>query len=102
MTSCTHLPGSTTDEWDWQLHSACRGVDSSIFFSPDGERGRARARRERQAKELCRECPVIIDCRTYALSFGEPYGVWGGMTEGERYSLHQYKLKQSFSRSPNN
>lgn len=33
------LPGPNADIWDWQMHGLCRGVDSAIFFHPDGERG---------------------------------------------------------------
>ncbi len=49
-----------------------------MFFHPDGERGRARSQREMRAKEMCRRCPVIAQCRTHALAVGEPYGIWGG------------------------
>ena len=34
-----------------------------MFFHPDGERGRARAQRERHAKEMCHRCPVIVQCQ---------------------------------------
>lgn len=84
MSQPEQLPGPNSDSWDWQLHGACRGVDSSVFFHPDGERGRARLQRERRAKEFCRDCPVIVQCRTHALKVGEPYGIWGGMSESER------------------
>jgi hypothetical protein len=30
------------------------------------------------------QCPVIADCRAYALQVGEPFGVWGGLCEEER------------------
>lgn len=78
------LPGPVADRWDWQKDGLCRGVDSSVFFHPDGERGRARAQREQRAKELCRRCPVLAHCRAHALAVGEPYGIWGGMSESER------------------
>ena len=55
-----------------------------MFFHPDGERGRARMQREQRAKEMCRQCPVIQECRSHALEVGEPYGVWGGLSESER------------------
>jgi WhiB family redox-sensing transcriptional regulator len=86
----TSLPGIgsryslAAEAWQWQLYGNCRGLDSEIFFHPDGERGRARAARAHQAKRICRECPVQAECREYALAVGEPYGVWGGMTEEER------------------
>ncbi|MEU5842942.1 WhiB family transcriptional regulator [Rhodococcus sp. NPDC047139] len=78
------LPGPNADLWDWQMYGKCRGVDSSVFFHPDGERGRARAQRENRAKELCRTCPVLARCRDHALAVAEPYGIWGGMSETER------------------
>jgi WhiB family redox-sensing transcriptional regulator len=55
-----------------------------MFFSPHGERGRARAHRAERAKQICRECPVLRTCRTYALGAGEPYGIWGGLDAAER------------------
>ncbi|MBY6365744.1 WhiB family transcriptional regulator [Rhodococcoides corynebacterioides] len=82
-----NLPGPNADVWDWQMHGACRGVDSSVFFHPDGERGRARAQREARAKEMCRECPVLRQCRLHALAVNEPYGIWGGLSEAERDAL---------------
>ncbi|MCX5043899.1 WhiB family transcriptional regulator [Aldersonia sp. NBC_00410] len=84
MPQPTHLPGPNADLWDWQMRGLCRGVDSSVFFHPDGERGRARAQRELRAKEICRRCPVLAQCRSHALNVSEPYGIWGGMSEAER------------------
>ncbi|BAW04371.1 WhiB family transcriptional regulator [Nocardia seriolae] len=83
----THLPGPNADVWDWQMRGSCRGQDSSVFFHPDGERGRARAQRELRAKEICKACPVLLHCRSHALKVSEPYGIWGGMSETER-ELH--------------
>ncbi|QCQ92123.1 WhiB family transcriptional regulator [Rhodococcus sp. SGAir0479] len=82
-----HLPGPNADIWDWQMRGLCRGMDSSMFFHPDGERGRARAQRESRAKETCRRCPVLAQCRNHALAVSEPYGIWGGMSEAERETL---------------
>src|SRR5579875_2366469 len=89
------LPGPNADIWEWQLQGVCRGVDSSVFFHPDGERGRARMQRARRAKELCRRRPVIRQRRSHALDGGEPYGIWGGLSETERDLL----LKRDMGRS---
>jgi WhiB family redox-sensing transcriptional regulator len=59
-------------------------MDSGFFFHPEGERGPARANREARAKEVCRRCPVLEQCRLHALTVHEPYGVWGGLSESER------------------
>lgn len=73
--------------WEWQTSAQCRGEDSSLFFHPDNERGYARARREKKAKEFCDRCPVIVQCREHALALAEPYGTWGGQSETERNLL---------------
>lgn len=75
------------DVWQWQLRGSCRGMDSGMFFHPDGERGPARAMRETRAKEVCRGCPVLRECRRHALAVHERYGVWGGLSEQDRERL---------------
>lgn len=40
--------------------------------------------REDKAKQVCQTCELIFPCRTFALNKEEEYGVWGGMTPGER------------------
>lgn len=88
------LPGPNADVWDWQMDGLCRGEDSAVFFHPDGERGRARAQRELRAKQMCRQCPVITHCRNHALKVGEPYGIWGGLSEAEREILLKGGLRR--------
>lgn len=87
MADIRRLPGTNTDLWDWQLAGLCRGVDSAVFFHPEGERGPSRARRERSAKAICQQCPVRAQCAAHALQVHEPYGVWGGLSESERSRL---------------
>lgn len=89
------LPGPNADIWDWQIQGLCRGVDSAMFFHPDGERGRARTQREVRAKEMCRSCPVIVQCRSHALAVGETYGIWGGLSENERELLLKGGIRRS-------
>ncbi|MQA12938.1 MAG: WhiB family transcriptional regulator [Pseudonocardiaceae bacterium] len=84
MTTTKHLPRPVTDRWEWQLHAACVGLGSEVFFHPSGERGAQRSARAERAKAVCRSCPVIRECREHALAAREPYGVWGGLTEEER------------------
>ncbi|WP_312033705.1 MULTISPECIES: WhiB family transcriptional regulator [unclassified Rhodococcus (in: high G+C Gram-positive bacteria)] len=83
------MPNDTTapsarESRDWWRRAACRGAETSMFFSPEGERGSARVRREAQARRICQACPVVEPCRRHALTSGEPYGVWGGTTESDR------------------
>ncbi|MEW2290831.1 WhiB family transcriptional regulator [Streptomyces sp. NPDC047841] len=70
--------------WDWQRFAACRGMDSSIFYAPPGERGQRRRAREARARRICESCPVRQDCARMALETQDRYGVWGGLSEGDR------------------
>lgn len=90
MVNVAHLlriPDPVTDLWDWQLRSACREMDSAMFFHPDRERGQAKDERDRRAKAVCGRCPVVAQCRRHALQVREPYGVWGGLTVAERTEM---------------
>lgn len=87
MAEISRLPGPVYDLWEWQFNGACRTADPLLFFHPDGERGGARRRREQRAKQVCASCPVINECREYALNTAEAYGVWGGLTEEERATV---------------
>src|SRR5690606_19682515 len=70
---------------DWRDLAACRDEDPELFF-PIGTSGPALLQVE-QAKAVCRRCPVAAECLTWALGHPEEYGIWGGLTEGERRAL---------------
>lgn len=70
--------------WEWQESAACRHMNSSQFYSPPGERGEARRRREEHARQICDGCPVRVECARFALAIGDEHGFWGGMTAKER------------------
>jgi WhiB family redox-sensing transcriptional regulator len=99
MADIRRLPVPVTDIWDWQMRGACRGMDSGFFFHPEGERGPARANREARAKEVCRSCPVLEQCRRHALAVHEPYGVWGGLSEAEREEIIRGRTRRLRVRS---
>lgn len=89
MSSTSRLPLPNTERWDWQLAAACRNVGDGLFFSPEGEpsRSKVRRRREAAAKKICAECPVRLECLHHSLACREPYGIWGGLGETERWEL---------------
>lgn len=58
-----------------------------MFFGFDGEDPPHRARRIREAKRLCGQCPVLRPCRDQALTGVEQYGIWGGLTACERRAI---------------
>ena len=87
MAEVAALPALVSENWDWQVKAACRGVGVDQFFNPDAERGQAKRTREARAKAICATCPVIAQCLDWALSVGEPYGVWGGLSAAERHEV---------------
>ena len=64
----------------WQERARCRQHDPEVFFPEKGGSSR-------EAKRICADCPVRIECLNYALRRDERYGVWGGMSERERRRL---------------
>lgn len=84
MADYSRLPGPVLTVWEWQQHAACREVDPDVFFHPEGERGSRKDSRDRAACAVCAICPVVAACRYHALTVGEPYGVWGGLTIEDR------------------
>ena len=71
---------------DFGPRAACLGLDTELFF-PIGEVGPSLPQIAR-AKDVCAGCPVMAECRAWALEFG-PDGIWGGMTAGERLPLRR-------------
>ena len=70
------------EDRSWHDQANCLGVDPDLFFP---ERGAS----TREAKEVCRGCVVRAECLEYALSNGEKFGIWGGMSERERRRLRR-------------
>lgn len=70
---------------DWRHRAICRDEDPELFF-PVGTSGPALLQIA-EAKTVCRTCPVVSECLTWALDSGQDAGVWGGMTEDERRAL---------------
>ena len=66
----------------WTADAACTG-QTDLFFAPAGERPEARVGRENRARAICRDCPVLLECRDWARENRE-YGFWGGESEEER------------------
>lgn len=66
----------------WRVQAACRGMDPNLFHPDSGGFAGQRA-----AKAVCWACPVREACLEYAVTNGERYGIWGGMSERQRREL---------------
>lgn len=62
----------------------CAQTDPELFFPDAGEWTASR-----RAKKVCAACPLLTECRSWALNHPQltPVGVWGGLTETERRRL---------------
>ncbi|WP_084963316.1 WhiB family transcriptional regulator [Thermoactinospora rubra] len=81
---------------DWRELAACRDhPDPDLWFPAIGPGGPDTAQRERRAyapaRRVCRDCPVWRDCLDYALTRGERWGMYGGLTPRERKSTRLLK-----------
>lgn len=72
------LPAPLSAVWQWQLRAHCRRTEVVAVF--DSEEPAAM----NAAKKVCRECPVLQQCRDHAVTANEPHGVWGALTPRER------------------
>ena len=77
---------------DWRHRAICRDEDPELFF-PVGTSGPALLQIA-EAKTVCRRCPVVSECLTWALDSGQDAGVWGGMSEDERRALKPRGARQ--------
>jgi WhiB family transcriptional regulator, redox-sensing transcriptional regulator len=78
----------------WMHRAACRDTDPNEFFTisetPTTPAERAQVER---AKTVCRGCPVIAECLTWAVETGQ-HGVWGGMTAPERVEERRRRARR--------
>jgi WhiB family transcriptional regulator, redox-sensing transcriptional regulator len=71
-----------TEAGSWMDRAACASADPDLFF-PVSSVGPG-SEQIRRAKQICRSCPVLRDCLTFALRTRQAHGVWGGTSEEER------------------
>jgi WhiB family redox-sensing transcriptional regulator len=83
---------------EWMDSASCRSIDPIYWFPEPGIS-------KRKGIAICRECPVLWECRAYSLSYrlehGENFldGIWGGLGPRERRQIAKAKalLKEALS-----
>lgn len=69
-------------EEEWKSEAACAGMgpasadDDDVFFP-----GRGRGDLRQLAKDICKSCPVIQECRDYRQITDSKHGIWAGETK---------------------
>ncbi|MFD4628657.1 WhiB family transcriptional regulator [Streptomyces sp. NPDC058284] len=69
-------------ELAWQEQALCAQTGADFFFPEPGSS-------VREAKDICQMCEMRSACLEYALNNDERFGVWGGLSEKERYALRR-------------
>ncbi len=72
------------DKLSWQDFANCSGADQDLFFP---ERGAS----TRKAKAICGACTVKGECLEFAITQGERFGIWGGLSERERRKIRRQR-----------
>lgn len=73
----------------WMPFAACAFVPVEVFFPG------ARGGDGREARGVCRACPVLAQCREYATVERIPDGIWGGEGAGRRIRECQRRAAES-------
>jgi WhiB family redox-sensing transcriptional regulator len=81
---------TVTPNREWRTLGACLNEPWPDIFFDEKE-----PKFVHDAKLVCATCPVIIECRTWAINNHEPYGVWGGLTTQERRNERQNRLRRA-------
>ena len=76
----------------WREFANCLGANEDLFFPDRGASTRA-------AKQICAECPVRVDCLEYAVTQGEKFGIWGGLSERERRKIRKRRAMEAQKRA---
>lgn len=77
---------------DWQDSAACIGLGH--LFYPTGSDWLPHHARESAAKAVCDDCPVLTECRDWALTLADSWAILGGLRPDERKKL---RTKRSVS-----
>jgi WhiB family redox-sensing transcriptional regulator len=68
---------------NWEDYAACQGSDGEWWY-PISDTLTAD---NLAALEICGRCPVREQCLAAGLERSKGYGIWGGMTSGQRKTL---------------
>ncbi len=81
MTASPGVQGITPAATGWMTQQRCAEVDSDLWFQPPSSVA------TKAAKRICATCPVMVECRAWALADDTLEGVAGGLTQKERAQL---------------
>lgn len=78
----------------WMKKAACRGIDPGLFYIERGDGSEAPIGSNRMAINVCKSCPVRLDCLLTAIANKEDFGIWGGVPPRDRRPSNAEKTIQ--------
>lgn len=72
------------DRPHWHADAKCHGMTQIMY--PTRE-----AKTAEEARAICQTCPVQEPCLEYALSTGEKFGIFGGLSEKQRRRIRRQR-----------
>ena len=75
----------------WMDEALCAQTDPELWFPKQ----RALGGSPRAAKEICQQCPVAVQCLSYAMDHVITHGIWGGLTAKQRQELRRNRPKNT-------
>lgn len=77
-----------TDGEDWQLYALCAQIGGDLWFPEDSCLGT-------EAKNICKRCPVAVECLEHAMDNNEKFGIWGGLSSSQRKLLARQRRREA-------
>lgn len=71
----------------WMVDAACQGYRTELWFPTDHDHD-GRPLVDPIVMQRCGECPVALDCLTYALE-NDVDGIWAGTTPAARRAIRR-------------
>lgn len=69
---------------DWMRDAVCAQSDPEAFFPEPGQPNLAV-----EARAVCAWCPVLVECRDWAIARPGVTGIWGGTSDRERQAMRR-------------
>ena len=76
---------------EWMRDGLCAQTDPDAFH-PDQNTP------VKPAKAVCAGCPVLAECRSYALETDQRFGVWGGLSARQRQRIRSRAARTDSTR----
>ena len=81
-----------TEDVEWQNQGLCRsGRHDPNLWYPDAPNSEVKSA---EPIKICYTCPVIDQCRAWALTKHEVFGVWGGLSQDDRQAIWKGRVPQ--------